>query len=69
MQQDLLFKILLKKESFNYKKKKLVFDGIIGGDATSMAKLTVDDMRFYFNNLIIWIWFNLIEGIEIVVYS
>lgn len=29
-------------------KKKLVFDGTIGGDAGSMARLTVDDMRFLF---------------------
>ncbi len=29
-------------------KKKLVFDGTVGGDASSMAKLTVDDMRFLF---------------------
>jgi DNA repair protein RAD16 len=29
-------------------KKKLVFDGTIGGDAASMAKLTVDDLRFLF---------------------
>jgi DNA repair protein RAD16 len=29
-------------------KKKLVFDGTIGGDAASMARLTVDDMRFLF---------------------
>jgi hypothetical protein len=30
-------------------KKKLVFDGTVGGDAGSMSKLTVDDMRFLFN--------------------
>jgi DNA repair protein RAD16 len=29
-------------------KKRLVFDGTVGGDAASMAKLTVDDMRFLF---------------------
>jgi len=29
-------------------KKKLVFDGTVGGDSSSMAKLTVDDMRFLF---------------------
>jgi DNA repair protein RAD16 len=29
-------------------KKKLVFDGTVGGDAASMAKLSVDDMRFLF---------------------
>eukprot|EP01041_Mallomonas_annulata_P005925 gene5925-11955_t len=29
-------------------KKKLVFDGTVGGDASSMARLTVDDMRFLF---------------------
>lgn len=29
-------------------KKKLVFDGTVGGDTTSMTKLTVDDMRFLF---------------------
>lgn len=29
-------------------KKKLVFDGTVGGDAGSMTKLTVDDMRFLF---------------------
>ena len=29
-------------------KKKLVFDGTVGGDSASMAKLTVDDMRFLF---------------------
>ena len=29
-------------------KKKLVFDGTVGGDAGSMARLTVDDMRFLF---------------------
>lgn len=29
-------------------KKKLVFDGTVGGDAASMTKLTVDDMRFLF---------------------
>jgi len=30
-------------------KKKLVFDGTVGGDVGSMAKLTVDDMRFLFH--------------------
>lgn len=30
-------------------KKKLVFDGTVGGDSSSMSKLTVDDMRFLFN--------------------
>jgi DNA repair protein RAD16 len=30
-------------------KKKLVFDGTVGGDASSMARLTVDDMRFLFH--------------------
>jgi DNA repair protein RAD16 len=30
-------------------KKKLVFDGTVGGDAGSMSKLTVDDMRFLFS--------------------
>ena len=29
-------------------KKKLVFDGTVGGDAGSMAKLTADDMAFLF---------------------
>jgi DNA repair protein RAD16 len=29
-------------------KKRLVFDGTVGGDAASMARLTVDDMRFLF---------------------
>lgn len=29
-------------------KKKLVFDGTVGGDTGSMTKLTVDDMRFLF---------------------
>jgi len=29
-------------------KKKLVFDGTVGGDASSMSRLTVDDMRFLF---------------------
>ena len=29
-------------------KKRLVFDGTVGGDAGSMAKLTVDDVRFLF---------------------
>lgn len=29
-------------------KKKLVFDGTVGGDSGSMSKLTVDDMRFLF---------------------
>ena len=29
-------------------KKKLVFDGTVGGDAGSIARLTVDDMRFLF---------------------
>ena len=29
-------------------KKQLVFDGTIGGDSSSMARLTVDDMRFLF---------------------
>lgn len=29
-------------------KKKLVFDGTVGGDQASMARLTVDDMRFLF---------------------
>ena len=28
--------------------QKLVFDGTVGGDSSSMAKLTVDDMRFLF---------------------
>lgn len=35
-------------------KKKLVFDGTVGGDSGSMSKLTVDDMRFLFQ------WFSLI---------
>lgn len=30
-------------------KKQLVFDGTVGGDASSMARLTVDDMRFLFH--------------------
>jgi DNA repair protein RAD16 len=30
-------------------KKKLVFDSTVGGDAASMAKLTVDDLRFLFS--------------------
>ena len=30
-------------------KKRLVFDGTVGGDAASMARLTVDDMRFLFH--------------------
>lgn len=29
-------------------KKKLVFDGTVGYDQSSMTKLTVDDMRFLF---------------------
>ena len=29
-------------------KKKRVFDGAVGGDESSMARLTVDDMRFLF---------------------
>lgn len=29
-------------------KKKLVFDGTVGNDQSSMTKLTVDDMRFLF---------------------
>jgi DNA repair protein RAD16 len=29
-------------------KKKLVFDGTVGGDAGSINRLTVDDMRFLF---------------------
>lgn len=29
-------------------KKRLVFDGTIGGDSSSMARLTADDMRFLF---------------------
>jgi DNA repair protein RAD16 len=29
-------------------KKKLVFDGTVGQDTSSMTKLTVDDMRFLF---------------------
>lgn len=29
-------------------KKRLVFDSTVGGDAGSMNKLTVDDMRFLF---------------------
>jgi DNA repair protein RAD16 len=29
-------------------KKKLVFDGTVGGDTAAMARLTVDDMRFLF---------------------
>ena len=29
-------------------KKKLVFDGTVGGDTGSMGKLSVDDMRFLF---------------------
>ena len=29
-------------------KKQLVIDGTIGGDSASIAKLTVDDMRFLF---------------------
>jgi DNA repair protein RAD16 len=29
-------------------KKRLVFDGTIGGDAGSMARLNVEDMRFLF---------------------
>lgn len=30
-------------------KKKLVFDGTIGGDAAALARLTVDDMAFLFS--------------------
>lgn len=30
-------------------KKQLVFEGTVGGDAASMARLTVDDMRFLFH--------------------
>lgn len=30
-------------------KKRLVFDGTIGGDSSSISKLTVDDMRFLFH--------------------
>ena len=30
-------------------KKKLVFDGTIGGEAHSICKLSVDDMRFLFH--------------------
>jgi len=29
-------------------KKRLVFDGTIGGDSSSIARLSVDDMRFLF---------------------
>ncbi len=29
-------------------KKKLVFDGTVGGDAVSIARLSVDDIRFLF---------------------
>ena len=29
-------------------KKRLVFDGVCGGDAGSMTRLTVEDMRFLF---------------------
>ena len=29
-------------------KKRAVFEGTVGGDAGSMSKLTVDDMRFLF---------------------
>ena len=29
-------------------KKRLVFDGTVGGDSQAMARLTVDDMRFLF---------------------
>jgi DNA repair protein RAD16 len=31
-------------------KKKLVFDGTVGGDATSLARLTINDLRFLFTN-------------------
>jgi DNA repair protein RAD16 len=30
-------------------KKQLVFEGTVGGDAASMARLTVDDMKFLFH--------------------
>jgi SNF2 family DNA or RNA helicase len=29
-------------------KKQLVFDGTVGGDAGSLQRLTVDDLRFLF---------------------
>ena len=29
-------------------KKKLVFEGTVGGDAAAITKLTVDDMKFLF---------------------
>jgi DNA repair protein RAD16 len=29
-------------------KKRLVFDGTIGGDSSSIARLSVEDMRFLF---------------------
>jgi DNA repair protein RAD16 len=31
-------------------KKQLVFDGTVGAQAASIAKLTADDMRFLFSN-------------------
>uniref|UniRef100_A0A6V1NWH0 Helicase C-terminal domain-containing protein n=1 Tax=Heterosigma akashiwo TaxID=2829 RepID=A0A6V1NWH0_HETAK len=31
-------------------KKRLVFDGTVGGDQASLARLTVDDLRFLFSN-------------------
>mmetsp|Transcript_9469 Transcript_9469/g.11786 ORF Transcript_9469/g.11786 Transcript_9469/m.11786 type:complete len:1115 (+) Transcript_9469:115-3459(+) len=31
-------------------KKKLVFDGTVGGDQASLARLTVDDLRFLFSS-------------------
>ncbi len=31
-------------------KKQLVFDSTVGGDAASLARLTVDDLRFLFSN-------------------
>lgn len=31
-------------------KKKLVFDGTVGGDVTSLARLTINDLRFLFTS-------------------
>jgi DNA repair protein RAD16 len=43
--QDTIEERILKLQD----KKKLVFDSTVGGDAASMAKLTVDDLRFLFS--------------------
>ena len=44
----LIVEVMAEATCVRHHKKKLVFDGTGGGDSSSMARLTVDDMRFLF---------------------